>query len=279
MGKDEFDMYKNFSTSIQKDVARLKGILENLDSCNGTERGWLKKQTHGEIEDSRLIEGLTGDKYIYKRRGKVDSTFKKQNNIRFVLDVSASMYRFNGYDQRLTRCLEAALSIMESFCFDSGRTGHFNYSMTGHNGDASTIPLVDWNTKPHNEKQRLQILQRMVAHSQYCRAGDNTLEAIEKAIDEVSKCSNASHNASNGTVICLSDANLARYGIDPRHLGRIVESGIQKNVKTYMIFIASFGEEADDIERKLPVGSAHACMNTRDLPRTLRDILTSGVLK
>ena len=31
------------------------------------------------------------------------------------MDVSGSMYRFNGYDGRLERTLEAALMVMEAF--------------------------------------------------------------------------------------------------------------------------------------------------------------------
>ena len=36
-------------------------------------------------------------------------------HIRLVVDVSGSMYRFNGYDGRLERTLEAALMVMEAF--------------------------------------------------------------------------------------------------------------------------------------------------------------------
>jgi len=35
--------------------------------------------------------------------------------IRLVVDVSGSMYRFNGYDGRLERTLEATLMVMEAF--------------------------------------------------------------------------------------------------------------------------------------------------------------------
>ena len=35
--------------------------------------------------------------------------------IRIVVDVSGSMYRFNGYDGRLERSLEAVLMVMEAF--------------------------------------------------------------------------------------------------------------------------------------------------------------------
>ena len=35
--------------------------------------------------------------------------------IRLVVDVSGSMYRFNGHDGRLERSLEAVLMVMEAF--------------------------------------------------------------------------------------------------------------------------------------------------------------------
>ena len=179
---------------------------------------------------------------------------------------------------------------MESFQSDVvGESKKFDYSIVGHSGDSPCIPLVDWASPPGNEKDRLQILQTMLAHSQYCTSGDYTLEAMRKAIDEVASMgdttTNSGHGAddgdgnNNGTVICLSDANLARYGIDPRQLGKIIESGTEKGVKTYVVFIASFGEEADDITRALPVGSGYICMETNELPKAVREILTSGVLK
>jgi len=36
----------------------------------GKERQWLKNQTHGDLDDGRIIEGLTGEKTIYRRRGE-----------------------------------------------------------------------------------------------------------------------------------------------------------------------------------------------------------------
>lgn len=35
--------------------------------------------------------------------------------LRLVVDVSGSMYRFNGHDSRLTREMEATLMMMEAF--------------------------------------------------------------------------------------------------------------------------------------------------------------------
>jgi len=225
-----------------------------------------------------------------------DSPFPKQKLIRFVMDVSGSMYRFNGYDQRLIRCLEATLLVMEGFqsgkAIDASKK-KFDYSIVGHSGDSPCIhpPFVDWSVPPTNENDRLQILQTMLAHSQYCMSGDYTLEAMRKAIDDISNrmyeedsrhsSVNLTESSSNnyGTVICLSDANLERYGIDPEQLGNIIEYGAQNGVKVYIVFIASFGEEAEAITKALPVGSGYICMETNELPKAVREILTSGVLK
>jgi von Willebrand factor A domain-containing protein 8 len=33
------------------------------------ERVWIKRQTDGELDDQRLVDGLTGEATVYKRRG------------------------------------------------------------------------------------------------------------------------------------------------------------------------------------------------------------------
>ncbi len=68
----------------------------------------MKRQSHGEIDDTKLIDGVMGDRYIYKRSGTVEEgPIQKPKRLRFVMDCSGSMYRFNGYDERLLRFLEA----------------------------------------------------------------------------------------------------------------------------------------------------------------------------
>lgn len=277
MEEQQWTMYERFANPIRDDISKLRGILDAME-LRSSERGWLKRQPYGEIDDTRLVDGVTGDRYIYKRRnGMEDAPLGRKKRIRFVLDISGSMYRFNGHDQRLIRCLEAALLIMESFqsLRDSSK---FEYSIVGHSGDSPCIQLVDWGVAPSNEMERLKVLLSMLAHSQYCSSGDFTLEALGNAIDHVSHLGGGG-DIDEGTVICLSDANLARYGIDPRQLGKIIEAGSQRGVKAYMIFIASFGQEADDIRKYLPVGRSYMCMETSDLPRVVRDILTSQVFK
>ena len=39
---------------------------------------------------------------------------EKPKRLRLVVDVSGSMYRFNGHDQRLERMLESTLMVMEA---------------------------------------------------------------------------------------------------------------------------------------------------------------------
>lgn len=40
--------------------------------AKGKERQWLKNQALGELDDAKIIDGLTGEKAIYKRRGELD---------------------------------------------------------------------------------------------------------------------------------------------------------------------------------------------------------------
>jgi hypothetical protein len=55
-----------------------------------------------------------------------------------------------------------------------------------------------------DEKTQLQVLECMVANTQYTYAGDNTVDAISLVVDEAGK---------GDLVIIISDANLKRYEI------------------------------------------------------------------
>lgn len=43
-----------------------------LLKAKGKERQWLKHQAMGELDDTKIIDGLTGEKAIYKRRGELE---------------------------------------------------------------------------------------------------------------------------------------------------------------------------------------------------------------
>lgn len=279
MNEAEHEIYEEFIEPIYGDVDNLKVALEAV-SYRSSERDWIKRQLDGDLDDSRLIEGIAGERNVYKRRGIVEpsvmdhSRLNRAKRLRFVVDCSGSMYRFNGYDQRLTRCLQAAALVM--LCFD-GLGEKFDYSIVGHSGDTKCIELVPFGQPPANEKERLQVLRTMVAHAQFCESGDNTLGAIRQALSDVampSRMVDSSNDTTDSVVIAISDANLERYGIHPRELNRAMHTNHDASIKAFCIFIASFGDEAELIRRELPAGRAFVCKHSSDLPSIVRNILT-----
>jgi hypothetical protein len=141
--------YSGYYDSVQSHVHQLVSFLDNLEA-NEEERVWQKRQSDGELDESRLTEGLTGEAAIYKRRGmeKPESGRPqlKPKRIRVIFDLSASIYR-NQYDGRLTRSLEAAVMIMESFARLS-RKEKYRVDLVGQSGEEAVIPLVPLDTMP-----------------------------------------------------------------------------------------------------------------------------------
>ncbi|GLD91816.1 hypothetical protein PINS_up000349 [Pythium insidiosum] len=271
MSEREWETYQAYFSRVERESSQLRSILENLESV-AQERTWLKHQSSGELDDGKLVDGVTGERLVFKRRGVSDSPFQafqqqtKPKRMLFVMDVSGSMYRFNGQDGRLERVLETSLMIMESF---AGFESKFDYCILGHSGDSPEIPFVEFGAAPKDRKERLKVLQRMVAHSQYCMSGDNTVEAIDHAVKRVTEA-----DGDDYFVFVVSDANLERYGISPRRMGRQLIA--DPRVKAHAIFIASFADEADRIMKELPHGRGHVCLDTTELPRTFKKIFTTA---
>jgi hypothetical protein len=129
-------------------------------------------------------------------------------------------------------------------------------------------------------------LQHISSDKPMLRSGDNTLEALQAAIDEV----DAMHGDGK-FVFLLSDANLRRYGISGQTVGVRVIPGVllfvsgylivllqfsrvltsKPNVAAFVVFIGSqytevralriqtdddsgLGAEAENLKRQLPVG-------------------------
>ena len=87
--------------------------------ARATERVWLPRQTHGEIDEARLVDGVAGERAVYKRRAarppEQGAPQLKPKHLSFVMDLSGSMYYFNGHDRRLERCLQSAIMLFEAF--------------------------------------------------------------------------------------------------------------------------------------------------------------------
>ncbi|GAA6108203.1 von Willebrand factor A domain-containing protein 8 [Tachysurus ichikawai] len=263
--------YERFSGAVRRQVQSLRIILDSLQA-KGKERQWLKNQALGELDDAKIIDGLTGEKAIYKRRGELEPELgtpqQKPKRLRLLADVSGSMYRFNGVDGRLERSMEAVCMVMEAL---ENYEHKFKYDIVGHSGDGFDIELVRCDKVPKNNKQRLTVLKTMHAHSQFCMSGDYTLEGAEHAVKELAR-----EEADEHFVIVLSDANLERYGISPDRFARTLTSNPQ--VHAFAIFIGSLGDQAERLQRTLPAGRSFVAMDTKEIPQILQQIFTSTML-
>ncbi|XP_061081457.1 von Willebrand factor A domain-containing protein 8 [Conger conger] len=263
--------YERFSKAVRRQVQSLRIILDSLQA-KGKERQWLKNQALGELDDAKIIDGLTGEKAIYKRRGEQEPELgtpqQKPKRLRLLVDVSGSMYRFNGVDGRLERSMEAVCLVMEAL---ENYEHKFKYDIVGHSGDGFDIELVRSDKVPKNNKERLKVLKTMHAHSQFCMSGDYTLEGTEHAVGALSR-----EEADEHFVIVLSDANLERYGISPDRFARALTASPQ--VHAFAIFIGSLGDQADRLQKTLPAGRSFVAMDTKHIPQILQQIFTSTML-
>merc|ERR1719430_364506 len=274
MSEYDSQMYEQYSMGVRRQVQSLRSILQSLQA-KSQDRTWLKNQTSGDLDDNRLIDGLTGEKSIYKKRGdqdpEVGSPQEKPKRLKLVVDVSGSMYRFNGHDQRLERMLESCLMVMEAL---EGYSERIKYDIVGHSGEDNDVPFVSILKAPENDMERLKVLKEMMAHSQFCMSGDHTLSASVLAINEAGLVVD---DYDDSFVIVLSDANFDRYGIRPESIGKILNRN--ENVNAYMVFIGSLGNQADQISKRLPSGKSFVCLDTKKLPEILQTIFTAAMLK
>ncbi|RDB28140.1 von Willebrand factor A domain-containing protein 8 [Hypsizygus marmoreus] len=269
MSASEARAYGELLTATQTHMLSLHDLLEHL-AAKEEERVWVKRQTDGELDDSRLTEGLTGEATVYKRRGmekpELGRPQIKPKRIRFIFDLSASMYRFQ-YDGRLQRSMETAAMLMETFERLS-RKEKYVWDMYGHSGDGPDIPLVEADKPPTELRDRWKVVEKMAMIPQYAFAGDYTVEAIEKGVNEVGK-----YDADDWFVIAITDANFGRYQITPEDLTRAMNRN--PKVHTALVCIGE-GAEASWITKRLP-GRGFRVTNTADIPTVLRSILSTMV--
>ena len=264
LGEQDWERYNNLRDGVALQIQQLKVLLKDIRRRK-EERTWLRRQVTGEFDDSRLVDAIAGEKDVFKRRGVAMTSntmnlASEQIRVKLVVDVSASMYRFNGYDGRLQRLLEACLMIMESLRDDD----RFQLEIVGHNGTSAIIPLVD-SKSSLDESNQLKVLEGMYAHTQYTYAGDQTLEAIDSAV----------HKAKTGDLILIiTDANLKRYRIEADEVSELID---KHGVHTHLIMIGSMGEEANELARKItPKGHAQVCLDSSDLPVLIKSIVANA---
>lgn len=271
MTQSDFQQYNQFMDNIRREVRELRVILESVEAKKH-ERVWLKNQSSGDLDDTKIIEGLTGERAIYKKRGEDDPELglfqDKPKRMNFVFDLSASMFRFNTHDRRLERSMEVALMLMESF---RGFEHKFAYKIVGHSGDGANIEFVTPGKYPKTEKEAFEVINKMKAHSQYCLSGDNTLGAASHSMKEI-----VEEEADDYFVVIMSDANITQYNIHPNDIARILKS--DDRVTAQMIFIGSLQDQAEQLKKAL--GShAHICTENKELPKIIKSLFLSSMIK
>jgi hypothetical protein len=262
MGNNDWKRYSNLRSQVEEQITQLKSHLREIKK-RSEERVWMKKQSSGELDENRLVDALAGERDVFRRRGNPSNvsnpTASEKINIKLIVDISASMYRFNSYDQRLERLLEATLMMMDTMRDDK----RFSFNIIGHNGSSAEIPLVNPKT-PLDEATQLKVLECMVANTQYTYAGDNTVRAIDLAVAGAAK---------GELIIVISDANLERYDISVDDLSPLQSP----NVHAHLIFIGSLGDEASHLANIIPNNRAQVCFDSSQLPLILKKIVTNSL--
>ena len=241
---------------------------------------------------ARLVDGATGERNIFKRRGvpsapPIGQVQRLPKRLRFVVDVSSSMGRFNGADRRLDRTAACIVMVMEAF----GSLQHkYDVSIVGHSGESFCIPFVGGGAAsvkveapgahssgaghkpmPRNRKERLEVIRHIYSHANFAMSGDHTLAAAMSAVEQVTK-----EDADDYFVFLLSDANLSQYGVSAQNMAAALLG--DQRVNSYAIFIAG-EEEAEAIRRAMPAGHAHVCLDTAALPAIFKEIFAHSLLK
>ena len=95
------------------------------------------------------------------RKREVNLERKRKNGF-FVFSI-ISLSRFNGFDGRLDREMEAVIMVMEAF---QGFENKIRYDIVGHSGESDCINFVDKKNPPIDNKQRLDVIR--VNHLNLC---------------------------------------------------------------------------------------------------------------
>ncbi len=274
MGSGEFAAYSKYASRVQREVELVRGMVAQLSSNKSST--WARLlEGGGVLDESRLVDALAGDRRFFKRLTKAKQTLTKGTGkvyLRFCFDCSGSIYRFNSLDQRLERELECLILLMEGFENAGDRV---SISITGHSGEEKKVQLLgEDNQFPRNTKERYAVLERLVAHSQFCWSGDSTLLALQTAVADLEQM--GTENDSRHVFI-ISDANFRRYNISPARFSKALTQS--SKVECAAIFIGQLGSEAEELQQELPPGKAFVALKSADLPGILFTRLVSAVQK
>ena len=78
IGQDVVRTHVHLPARVASAALSGKAYLAERAEAKEKERTWLKNQLQGELDDARLVDGATGERNVYKRRGQPDDMFRGQ---------------------------------------------------------------------------------------------------------------------------------------------------------------------------------------------------------
>ncbi len=168
MTSHEGATYHSYVTEMAPQIQRLRNIFDSVEA-NAKERQWLNRQQEGELDERRLTDGLTGERAIFRRRQEAPpdpgATQTKPKRIRFIVDVSASMYSLQ-YDGRLEREVKTCVMLMEAL--ERVDQSKYVWDLVGHSGDSDRIVFIKPRQMPKTNGEKWKVVRDMCAQMQYC---------------------------------------------------------------------------------------------------------------
>jgi hypothetical protein len=61
-------LYERLYKIVSQQIGQLRVVLESIEAKEH-ERTWIRNQSSGDLDDTRLVDGATGERNVYKRRG------------------------------------------------------------------------------------------------------------------------------------------------------------------------------------------------------------------
>jgi MoxR-like ATPase len=262
--------YDRLLGPIKQEITQMRVVLESAEAKEN-EREWLGQQLQGDLDDNRLVDSVTGERRVYRKRGtpekKAGLYQGTPKRLVFAVDVSASMARLNNWDGRLDRMVQATILMMEAL---SGFNHKFDYAIVGHSGVGPDIPLVEFGNPPTTREEKVDVVNKIFSASRGATTGDSSLLAAQLAIKAVVK-----EKGDDYLVFLFSDANLGRYGISPAHLTEALTS--KKSVQGHAIFLAE-AAAAEWLAKEMPWGRGFVAMDLTALPKILKTAFENAVV-
>lgn len=252
-------------------LGAVHSVLASLQSQEH-DREWLKRQFQGELDDARLVESVLGEPDVHRSRGvppamDVNGSAEraKPKYLKLLIDVSASMARFNRTDGRLDRQCEAIVLLVEAVAQTAG--GSLNdgpgrvapgaqrvaLEIVGHSGGSVSIPFLlqrslhgelggtQRGTLPRSIRMPvvdadvfapgevgLRSRVALIAAIKMAAARAPTGDASVAALQTAvleARTADVCSATDERMVVLVSDANLGAYGIGGDELSRIMSDG------------------------------------------------------